>query len=397
MPIASALSIEQITRRSWIVSSSTFASDTLTSPATTRPLSRILSRISTSPCGCRCITPRSSIGIARGKYHRDFTGPSFKLRSSSLKPNTRLSSPIFSSSFISALPSRSISSSLRLPLSIRRIACFSSKRRTNSTIDSTSFASPFSTISGSAAMRSGMTDSVNVSACRNSSSSFVISIGEHFQRPPTRKQEWCTCLFQLCTGLPHVLDFIARNEQRQLERLLITMRPSMLQRERHDQSLRFLTKARIDRGGVRRFMQRAQILRAACKHFSIGTLARRSRRDFERHLDIAAIRIEHTLPSRELRRLDFARERVAVADGDERRALQQLRANARDAQQQLAIADWLIVGDVDRAEKKLAGRNRRRSRLDIFATKMHADGDVLHRLLTRATASTLARMTFNPR
>src|SRR5438067_13806454 len=54
MPIASALSIEQMTSRSWIVSSSTFASDTLMSPATTTPLSRILSRMSTSPWGCRC-------------------------------------------------------------------------------------------------------------------------------------------------------------------------------------------------------------------------------------------------------------------------------------------------------------------------------------------------------
>src|SRR5687768_832523 len=61
MPIASALSIEQITRRSWMVSSSTFASETFTSPATTSPLSRILSRMSTSPCGCRWSGPRSSI------------------------------------------------------------------------------------------------------------------------------------------------------------------------------------------------------------------------------------------------------------------------------------------------------------------------------------------------
>src|SRR5687768_12694879 len=49
-----------MTRRSWMVRSSTFASDTFTSPATTRPLSRILSRMSTSPCGCRC-NPRSLI------------------------------------------------------------------------------------------------------------------------------------------------------------------------------------------------------------------------------------------------------------------------------------------------------------------------------------------------
>src|SRR5215470_12799851 len=58
MPMASALSIEQITRRNWMVRSSTFASETLMSPATTSPLSRILSRMSTSPCGWR-----GSIGI----------------------------------------------------------------------------------------------------------------------------------------------------------------------------------------------------------------------------------------------------------------------------------------------------------------------------------------------
>src|SRR5256885_4876931 len=43
-----------------MVRSSTLARETLMSPATTSPLSRILSRMSTSPCGWRC-----SIGIAR--------------------------------------------------------------------------------------------------------------------------------------------------------------------------------------------------------------------------------------------------------------------------------------------------------------------------------------------
>src|SRR3954452_2957509 len=60
MPIASALSMEQITRRSWMVRSSTLARETLMSPATTSPLSRILSRMSTNPCGWR-----GSIGMAR--------------------------------------------------------------------------------------------------------------------------------------------------------------------------------------------------------------------------------------------------------------------------------------------------------------------------------------------
>src|SRR5204863_362454 len=89
----------------------------------------------------------------------------------------------------------------------------------------------------------------------------------------------------------------------------------------------------------------------------------------------------------ELRRFDFARERVAVANGDEGRAIEKLRADVRDAQQQIAIAERLIVGDGDSAEKKIAARDRRRQRLDVFTTEMHADGDVLHRLLTRATAS----------
>src|SRR6185369_441709 len=70
MPMASALSIEQITSRNWMVRSSTFASETLTSPATTRPLSRILSRMSTSPCGWR-----GSIGIARKDIATTFLLP----------------------------------------------------------------------------------------------------------------------------------------------------------------------------------------------------------------------------------------------------------------------------------------------------------------------------------
>src|SRR5687768_17254947 len=73
MPIASALSIEQITRRSWMVRSSTFASDTFTSPATTSPLSRILSRMSTSPCGCLWSDPRSSTG----NRHLPLSGETF--------------------------------------------------------------------------------------------------------------------------------------------------------------------------------------------------------------------------------------------------------------------------------------------------------------------------------
>src|SRR4051812_5504691 len=60
MPIASALSMEQITRRSWMVRSSTLARETLMSPATTSPLSRILSRMSTNPCRWR-----GSIGMVR--------------------------------------------------------------------------------------------------------------------------------------------------------------------------------------------------------------------------------------------------------------------------------------------------------------------------------------------
>src|SRR5687768_15703878 len=49
MPICSALSIEQISRRTWMVRSSTFARLILMSPAITRPLSSTRSRMSTSP------------------------------------------------------------------------------------------------------------------------------------------------------------------------------------------------------------------------------------------------------------------------------------------------------------------------------------------------------------
>src|SRR5687768_13975226 len=59
-PISSALSIEQIIRRIRIVSSSTSASETLMSPATTRPLSRTRSRMSTSPV---LRLPERSVGM----------------------------------------------------------------------------------------------------------------------------------------------------------------------------------------------------------------------------------------------------------------------------------------------------------------------------------------------
>ena len=59
-------------------------------------------------------------------------------------------------------------------------------------IDSTSFARPFSTISESAAMRSGIVDSVKVSDARRRSSSFVI-IGEDLQRPRAGQEKRDGC------------------------------------------------------------------------------------------------------------------------------------------------------------------------------------------------------------
>src|SRR2546430_13970084 len=72
---------------------------------------------------------------------------------------------------------------------MRRTACFSSSRRTSSMMDSTSFASPFSTTSGSAEIRCGIDGSANVSDCRSRSSSFVI-IGKDLQRPRAGKKKW---------------------------------------------------------------------------------------------------------------------------------------------------------------------------------------------------------------
>src|SRR5690242_5378172 len=57
-----------MTSRSWIVSSSTFASETLMSPATTSPLSRILSRMSTSPWGCRCSMGMCARSLVEGAH-----------------------------------------------------------------------------------------------------------------------------------------------------------------------------------------------------------------------------------------------------------------------------------------------------------------------------------------
>ena len=73
-PICSALSTEQIRRRMRIVSSSTFAKETRTSPAITNPLSRTRSRIST-----RLVVPETvgtlsiSVGAAKRSDFRTET------------------------------------------------------------------------------------------------------------------------------------------------------------------------------------------------------------------------------------------------------------------------------------------------------------------------------------
>src|SRR5476651_503506 len=70
-PICSALSIEQISSRILIVISSTSASDTLMSPATTRPLSRTRSSTSTRPVDRPCPS-LSDVGIVgRTKLSND--------------------------------------------------------------------------------------------------------------------------------------------------------------------------------------------------------------------------------------------------------------------------------------------------------------------------------------
>ena len=89
--------------------------------------------------------------------------------------------------------------------------------------------------------------------------------------------------------------------------------------------------------------------------------------------------------------------REAVADGDERGALEELRARVGDAEEELAVAERLVVGDVDAAQPEVAAAKRGGQRLDVVAPQMRADDDRLHFRPVRTTASTLARTMFRPR
>ena len=72
--------------------------------------------------------------------------------------------------------------------------------------------------------------------------------------------------------------------------------------------------------------------------------------DLQRHLHLVAILVQHAPPSIDVRaRTSPSRRRAvrgeAVADGDERGAIEQRRARFRDAQQQIAVAERLVIVD----------------------------------------------------
>src|ERR1700730_166939 len=101
---------------------------------------------------------------------------------------------------------------------MRRGACFSISRRTSSMIDSTSFASPFSTTSGSAEIRCGIDGSAKVSDCRGRSSSLLMIIGKDLQRPRAgkKKRNGGELLAQLLAGGANVFQIAPLHEHRQL-------------------------------------------------------------------------------------------------------------------------------------------------------------------------------------
>jgi len=118
IPICSALSMEQTSRRIWIVNNSTLARLILMSPAITRPLSRTRSRISTRP-----VLRDGETSSGNWQPHRRRpSGPRSICKSSSERRKTRLSSLILSFNVARASPKRSTSSSVSRPPSIRRTA-----------------------------------------------------------------------------------------------------------------------------------------------------------------------------------------------------------------------------------------------------------------------------------
>src|SRR5581483_716439 len=331
-----------------------------------------------------------------------FTGPSLRLRSASDSPNVLFSSFIFSSSFISAAPSRSISSSLRLPASMRRSACFSSNRRMSSMMESTSFAKPFSTISGSAAIRSGIIVSVKASSSRSRSASLAMirSLTEDLQRPWPRQQErdLGKSFLERDPVVLHFLDVVARNERRELQRLVVAVQPPPVR----EQTLRLLAKRRIDRHRLRRSMERPEVLRAAREVLPLRRFGVRSGNDLHRHLHLSPVLLEQLAPAREMgralrRHLVARRDHESIADRDERRAIEQRRAQAGNAQQQLAVSGRLFVGNRESGEKELTRGDRLRRRFDVVAQEMSPDDDPLHFLPVRMIASTLARTMLRPR
>src|SRR5581483_6704252 len=102
-------------------------------------------------------------------------------------------------------------------------------------IDNTSFASPFSTTSGSAEMRSGIAGSAKVSDSLSLSSSLLMIIArENLQRPRTRqeKRDGCEIAAQLFAGVADCIEITSPHEHRQLDRSVVA-HPAMLRRARN--------------------------------------------------------------------------------------------------------------------------------------------------------------------
>src|SRR5260370_5004266 len=183
---------------------------------------------------------------------------------------------------------------------MRRNACFSSRRRTSSMIDSTSFARPFSTTSGSAEILCGIDGSAKVSDCRSRSSSLLMIIGEDLQRPGAGKKKRDSGEFfaQALAGGANLLQIAPSHEHCQLHRRSVAMQPAMLRRERQKCAFDSVAKVRIDVGGMRARLQCANIAGAGGEIVAIGAGGGGGGRALERHLHFISMCAQQRAPTR---------------------------------------------------------------------------------------------------
>src|SRR5436190_14014637 len=87
--------------------------------------------------------------------------------------------------------------------------------------------------------------------------------------------------------LANACDVSPRHEERALERAAIAVRPAMRADARHR-----LAEARIDVGGLRGAVQRAEVVGAAGEVAAVRSRPRLRCGDLQRHLDVVAVRLE---------------------------------------------------------------------------------------------------------